>query len=103
MDLAEGHKAALETLLNEKSQFLRLNIGCGKGYSVLDVVNAFQSACGKKIYHEFTKRRLGDVSCNIANPKLAENKIGWKAKRSLEDICRDGWKWQSLNKDGYLI
>ncbi len=102
MDLAEGHKDALETILKEEPQFLKLNLGCGKGYSVLDVVKAFEIASGEKIPYEFTFRRQGDVPSSIANPQLAEKKLKWKAKRNLEEICHDGWKWQLLNKDGYF-
>ena len=101
MDLAEGHCAALDYLLNNKSELITLNLGTGRGVSVLDMVKAFEKVNNCSIPHVFVDRRPGDPSINIANNQLAISKLGWSTKRSLEEMCRDGWKWQTLNPFGY--
>ena len=101
MDLAEGHKAALITLLNQGPQHFNCNLGSGKGASVLDVVNAFAAASGKDIPYALTERRTGDAAITVANPTRAADKLQWRTKRTLTDICRDGWAWQQANPMGY--
>ena len=100
MDLAEGHIKALEKL-NEKPGVFTCNLGTGCGYSVLEVVNTFAEVSGKPIPFRFVERRLGDIGIFYADPSLAEKELGWKAKRDLEAMCRDSWRWQSNNPDGY--
>lgn len=101
MDLAEGHKAALNHLLTDAPQLLTLNLGSGRGISVLDVVNAFAHACGRPIPHTIVARRPGDAAITVADPSEALRRLGWSTQRSLDDICRDGWAWQSANPAGY--
>ena len=101
MDLAEGHRAALDHLLAEPAQLLTLNLGSGKGASVLEVVHAFESGSGRKVPYTLMARRDGDAAITVADPSLALKKLGWKTQHTLVDICRDGWAWQSANPTGY--
>ena len=102
MDLAEAHTAAVEHLLQANPpECLTLNLGTGKGLSVLDVVKGFEDATGISIPYEIVERRPGDVPRLEACPKLAAEVLGWTAQRSLTDMCRDGWAWQSANPQGY--
>ena len=101
-DLAEGHVAALRALLS-KGESLTVNLGTGRGYSVLEVVRAFEAASGRPVPNRFAPRRPGDVAQCYADPHLAERVLGWKAKRSLEEMCADAWRWQSRNPDGYRL
>ena len=102
MDLAEAHTAAVEHLLkSDAPASLTLNLGTGQGLSVLDVVKGFEGATGITIPYEIVERRPGDVPKLQACPKRAEELLGWTAKRSLDDMCRDGWAWQSTNPQGY--
>ncbi|MEB3239592.1 MAG: GDP-mannose 4,6-dehydratase, partial [Cyanobacteriota bacterium] len=101
MDLAEGHRAALDTLLREPPQLLTLNLGSGRGHSVLDVVRAFEAASGRPVPYRLVDRRPGDAAETVADPSLAAERLGWRTSRSLEDICRDGWAWQQANPSGY--
>ena len=102
MDLAEAHAAAVDHLLQSESPLsLTLNLGTGQGLSVLDVVHGFEEATGITIPYEVVERRPGDVPKLEACPKQATNVLGWSAKRSLTDMCRDGWAWQSANPHGY--
>ena len=101
MDLAEGHRAALETLWREPPQLLTLNLGSGRGHSVLEVVRAFEAASGRRVPYELVGRRAGDAAQSVADPSAAERLLGWRARRDLEAICRDGWAWQSANPSGY--
>ena len=100
MDLAEGHKAALETLLSQGPQHLTCNLGSGDGASVLDVVNAFSAASGQDIPYALVDRRPGDAATTVADPTRAANTLLWRTKRTLTDICRDGWSWQQANPAG---
>lgn len=102
MDLAEGHLAALNCLLEEEPQLLTLNLGSGSGASVLEVVATFEAASGRSVPHHLVDRRPGDASVTVADPSLALKRLGWRTKRSLFDMCRDGWAWQSANPNGYL-
>jgi UDP-glucose 4-epimerase len=101
MDLAEGHRAALHTLLAEPPQLLTLNLGSGQGHSVLELVQAFEAASGRAVPYRVVARRPGDAACTVANPELAAQRLGWRTQRSLNDICRDGWAWQQANPQGY--
>ena len=102
MDLAEAHSSAIEHLLKENlPATLTLNLGTGKGQSVLDVVKCFEKTTGIKIPYEIAERRPGDVARLEACTKRAAEVLGWTAKRSLSEMCRDGWAWQSSNPQGY--
>lgn len=101
MDLAEGHQAAVEHLLNHPPQLLTLNLGSGRGHSVLEVVQAFEQASGRPVPYAITDRRPGDAASTVADPGQAAQVLHWTCRRSLIDICRDGWTWQSNNPDGY--
>ena len=101
MDLAEGHLAALNHLMAEPSQLLEVNLGSGQGHSVLDVVKAFEAASGCSVAYSVVARRAGDAAITVADPSLAAKRLGWQTKRSLADMCRDGWAWQSANPNGY--
>ena len=101
MDLAEGHLAALNCLLAEAPQLITLNLGSGVGASVLEVVHAFEAASGCSVPYEIVDRRPGDAAITVADPSLAAARFGWHTRRSLSDICRDGWAWQSANPEGY--
>jgi UDP-glucose 4-epimerase len=101
MDLAEGHRAALDTLLAEPPQLLTLNLGSGQGHSVLELVRAFEAASGRPVPYQVVARRPGDAACTVADPKLAHQHLGWRTHRTLADICKDGWAWQQANPEGY--
>ena len=102
MDLAEAHAHALEHLLGAPpAAALTLNLGTGQGLSVLDVVRGFEQATGITIPYTVCARRPGDVPRLECSPKRAEAALGWRARRSLADMCRDGWAWQSANPKGY--
>ena len=101
MDLAEGHRLALECLFAEPAQLLTLNLGSGQGASVLEVVQAFEQASGRKVPYEVVARRDGDAAITIADPASALHRLGWRTQRTLDDICLDGWAWQSANPSGY--
>lgn len=98
-DLADGHVAALSLL--DQSQCTALNLGTGQGYSVLDMVAAFEAASGRPIPYEIAARRPGDIASCYADPSRAEALIGWTARRDLADMCGDAWRWQSQNPMGY--
>ena len=102
MDLAEAHANALEHLLEAPPAIaLTLNLGTGHGLSVLDIVHGFEEATGITIPYTICARRPGDVPRLECSPQLAEHTLGWSAQRSLADMCRDGWAWQSANPNGY--
>ena len=101
MDLAEGHRAALDVLLAEPPQLLSLNLGSGQGHSVLEVVRAFELASGRSVPYTVVERRDGDAASTVADPRLATERLGWRTRRSLEEMCRDGWAWQQANPEGY--
>lgn len=100
MDLAEGHVAAVHRLLGQPGS-LTVNLGTGQGYSVLEVIRAFEAASGRPIPHDIVGRRPGDVAACYADPSLALQLLGWRARRGLPDMCADAWRWQSANPDGY--
>ena len=100
VDLADGHIKALQKIADAK-EVLTVNLGTGKGYSVLDVVKAFEKASGKKVPYQIAPRRAGDIAQCYADPSYAKEILGWEAKRSLEEMCQDSWHWQSNNPNGY--
>lgn len=100
VDLADGHVAALQHLLGTGSS-LTVNLGTGRGHSVLEVVKAFERASGRPIAYEFAPRRPGDVAACYADPTLARERLGWAAQRDLDTMCADSWRWQSLNPRGF--
>ncbi|WP_148224957.1 UDP-glucose 4-epimerase GalE [Nitratifractor salsuginis] len=99
VDLARGHLAALKTL-ESAPQCEAVNLGTGKGYSVLDVVKAFEKASGKKVPYRITTRRPGDIATCYANPGKAKELLGWEAQYGLEKMCEDTWNFQSNNPEG---
>ena len=100
VDLAKGHLKALERITMRKGLGI-YNLGTGRGYSVLEVIRCFERVTGKRIPYEITKRRLGDISQCYADPTKAWCELGWKAKKGLEEMCRDSWYWQKNNPYGY--
>lgn len=100
VDLAMGHLRALERL-EDKPGIVTYNLGTGKGSSVLEMVKAFEEATGKTIPYTITERRAGDIAACYADPSLANAELHWQAERSLLDMCRDSWHWQSQNPNGY--
>lgn len=100
VDLANGHVKALEKVL-QTTGVEAYNLGTGNGYSVLEMVHAFEKVCGKEIPYQITARRPGDIAVCFADSSKAKRELGWEAKHGLKEMCMDSWKWQSLNKDGY--
>ena len=99
-DLARGHLCAL-TKLQQQAGLLTVNLGTGQGYSVLDMVKAFEQASGRPVPYSVTPRRPGDVAACYADPAQAEQLLGWRAEKTLADMCADSWRWQSQNPSGY--
>jgi len=100
VDLALGHIKALEKI-KEQPGIFTVNLGTGQGYSVLDMIGAFEKACGRKIPYTFTQRRPGDIAKCYADPSHAETILGWKALKDVDEMCEDTWRWQSMNPNGY--
>jgi len=100
VDLALAHVKAIEAQAGKTGVFT-YNIGTGNGSSVLDVLHAFEKACGKKLPYKICPRRPGDVAALYADCSLAEKELGWKAQRGMDEMCRDIWNWQSNNPDGF--
>jgi UDP-glucose 4-epimerase len=100
VDLALGHLAALELPAPEGAVRV-FNLGTGRGYSVLDMIGAFQAACGRPIPYRVAPRRAGDVATCYADPSSAAAGLGWRATRGIEAMCADAWRWQSANPRGY--
>ncbi len=100
VDLAEGHLYALKKI-EDKSGLSIYNLGTGKGYSVLEMIEAFERVTGKKIPYKIAPRRPGDIAECWALPAKAERELGWKAQRNIEKMCEDTWRWQSTNPEGY--
>lgn len=100
VDLSIGHLKALDKLEGQPG-VLTYNLGTGRGYSVLEVVEAFQEASGKEIPFTISDRRPGDIATCYADPSKAEKELNWKAERDILDMCRDAWNWQSNNPEGY--
>ena len=102
MDLAEGHTAALRALGSARDgDVLTVNLGTGRGVSVLELVKAFERVTAMRIPRVFVDRRAGDVAVCYADPRRARSTLGWSAQRSVEDMCRDAWRWQAANPDGF--
>ncbi|RDU96052.1 UDP-glucose 4-epimerase GalE [Trinickia dinghuensis] len=99
VDLARGHIAALDALDAHGS--LVVNLGTGRGYSVLEVVRAFEAASGRAVPYEIVARRTGDVAACFASTQAAERLLGWRAQYGLERMCEDHWRWQAMNPQGY--
>ena len=100
VDLAQGHVAALNKLGTGCGLFI-CNLGTGIGYSVLDVLHAYEKACGKELPYVVDPRRPGDIAACYAEPKKAFEEMGWKAMLGIDDMCASSWNWQSKNPDGY--
>ncbi|MBI2317052.1 MAG: UDP-glucose 4-epimerase GalE [Betaproteobacteria bacterium] len=102
VDLAQGHLAALDYLARHAG-VLTVNLGTGRGYSVLEVVHAFEAASGKRVPYDIVARRPGDVPTCYADPSRAAEFLGWRARCGLEEMCADLWRWQSMNPHGYEV
>ncbi len=100
VDLALGHLKAVEKVLRDKG-IGAYNLGTGNGYSVLQMVKAFEKACGKEVRYKIAPRRSGDVAMCYADPAYAKEQLGWQAVRELEEMCEDTWRWQKNNPNGY--
>ena len=100
VDLALGHIKTLEKLM-EGPGLVTYNLGTGRGYSVLEVIHAFEKASGRPIPYRIVARRPGDVATSFANPEKAAKELGWRADKDIEAMCKDAWRWQSENPDGY--
>jgi UDP-glucose 4-epimerase len=100
VDLARGHLAALKAL-ESCSGLITVNLGTGKGCSVLELIRAFERASGKAVPYRIVERRLGDSATCYADPSLAESLLGWRTELDISDMCRDAWRWQSKNPLGY--
>ncbi|PTR15102.1 UDP-galactose 4-epimerase [Nitrosospira sp. Nsp2] len=108
VDLALGHLKALQALDattdstgQQSTGCFTVNLGTGTGYSVLDMVHAFEKASGRRVPYRIAPRRSGDIASCYADPKLAHDLLGWRAERGLEQMCADAWRWQSANPNGY--
>ncbi|MDD2711642.1 MAG: UDP-glucose 4-epimerase GalE [Simplicispira sp.] len=100
VDLAQGHVKALERL-HTQAQCFSVNLGTGTGYSVLEIVRAFEQASGRAVPYQLAPRRAGDVAACYADPRQAAQLLGWRAERDLATMCRDAWKWQDQNPQGF--
>ncbi len=100
VDLARGHVAALKKLDTGCGLFV-CNLGTGNGYSVLDVVHAYEKACGHELPYVIEARRPGDIAACYADPAKARDELGWSAQLGIEEMCASSWKWQSMNPNGY--
>jgi UDP-glucose 4-epimerase len=100
VDLAVGHIKALEKLRSNPG-VVTYNLGTGKGYSVLEIVSAFEHASGEKVPYRIVGRRPGDIATCYADPSKAKNELNWSAKNGIQEMCNDAWRWQSNNPDGY--
>ena len=102
MDLADGHVKALDFLLRNKTQLIKLNIGTGIGHSVLDLIKTFENANNVSVPFEFDERREGDVCQLVADNSKAKSILNWSPAKSLKEMCIDGWKWKNINPKGYM-
>nr|WP_311526796.1 UDP-glucose 4-epimerase GalE [uncultured Ralstonia sp.] len=100
VDLARGHLSALDTLRRDSRGFT-VNLGTGRGYSVLEVVEAYKRASGRPVPYQIVDRRPGDIAACYADPALAASLLGWRAQYGIERMCEDSWRWQSMNPDGF--
>jgi len=102
VDLADGHVKALQKISDIK-EVITVNLGTGKGYSVLDMVKSFEKASGKKVAYKIVKRREGDIAKCFAEPSYAKEVIEWQAVKTIDEMCADSWKWQNNNPNGYGV
>ncbi|MDE6784343.1 MAG: UDP-glucose 4-epimerase GalE [Ruminococcus sp.] len=100
VDLAKGHVKAIEKFADNEGVSV-YNLGTGHGYSVLEVVKAFEKACGHEIAYEIKPRRAGDIAACYCDPAKAEKELGWTAENGIDEMCADSWRWQTMNPDGY--
>ncbi len=100
VDLALGHLQAVDKLM-ENPGIITVNLGTGQGYSVLEMVRAFEKASNKKIQYKIVQRRPGDIAACYANPDLAKSLLHWQAQRGIDQMCEDSWRWQYKNPNGY--
>ena len=100
VDLAAGHVKALEKI-NSINEVLTVNLGTGNGYSVLDIIKAFENTSGKKVAYKIVDRRAGDIAKCFADPSYAKETLDWEATKGIEEMCADTWNWQSNNPNGY--
>lgn len=101
VDLADGHVKAVKNILEGNKGVQIFNLGTGKGYSVLDIVKAFNKAYGKELPYKIAPRRAGDIATCYSDPTKSKEILGWEAKRDIEEMCEDSWRWQSNNPNGY--
>lgn len=95
MDLAEGHAKAIPYAMTHTG-WIAVNLGCGRGYSVLEIVHAFEKASGRRVPYRLAPRRPGDIAANWCDPSLAEKLFGWRARYNIDDMCRDSWRFESM-------
>jgi UDP-glucose 4-epimerase len=100
VDLAEGHLRALEALESRSGAYV-WNLGTGQGYSVLEMVRAFEQVSGRAVPYRIAPRRLGDIAVCYSDPSKAARELGWRARRDLPEMMRDAWRWQFMNPDGF--
>ncbi|MBU1668541.1 UDP-glucose 4-epimerase GalE [bacterium] len=100
VDLADGHVKALDKIKNF-TKVMTINLGTGKGYSVLEMVKAFEKASGKKVPYQIAPRRAGDIATCFADPSYAKKILDWEATKGIDEMCEDSWKWQRRNPDGF--
>ena len=100
VDLALGHIKAVEKVLGTKGCYT-YNLGTGNGYSVLEVLKAFEKACGHPIKYVIAPRRPGDIATCFSDPSKAKEELGWEATRNIDEMCEDSWRWQSMNPNGF--
>ena len=102
LDLADGHVAAVRFLLAGAGS-ITVNLGTGQGYSVLDLVKAYEAASGRTIPYTIVPRRFGDIAACYADPSLAKVRLGWQAQHDLRRMCEDSWRWQQMNPNGFGV
>lgn len=102
VDLAQGHVNALDKMKNF-SEVMTINLGTGNGYSVVEMVNAFEKASGKKVPYQIAQRRVGDIATCFADPSYAKKVLDWEVRKGIDEMCEDSWRWQSNNPEGYKI
>jgi UDP-glucose 4-epimerase len=102
LDLADGHVAAVRFLFAGEGS-ITVNLGTGLGYSVLDLVKAYEAASGRPIPYTIVPRRFGDIASCYADPSLAKARLGWQARLDLRRMCEDSWRWQQMNPNGFGV
>ncbi|GHU61131.1 UDP-glucose 4-epimerase [Clostridia bacterium] len=101
LDLAAGHRAAITYLEKEHCRYEIFNLGSGSGFSVLEMIKSFEKAIGKEIPFVVDSRRAGDIPVSYADTKKAEDKLGWKVQKTIDEMCADAWRWQKKHPDGF--